>query len=97
MEAKRDLFRSLVLIACAAGCYPLHAQTTDPAAAPASSWLVPSDKLNEALPFWLRLSGEERARGEGAVGISFKDSSDRYLLNRVRLDMQIIPTDWMRF
>jgi hypothetical protein len=53
--------------------------------------------LNNELPSWLRLSGEERARGEGDLGVAFKNSNDRYLLNRLRLDMRIIPTDWLKF
>lgn len=59
------------------------------------SWLT--RKLDERLPYWLRFSGEERARAEGDIGIGFKDQTDRYVLNRLRLDMKVLPTKWLKF
>lgn len=63
----------------------------------ADSWLIPSDKLNSELPPWLQFSGEERVRGEGTLGIDFRPSTDRYLLQRLRLNMQVKPRTWLKF
>jgi hypothetical protein len=58
---------------------------------------APSDELNEDLPKWLRFSGEYRLRVEGFTGGSFKPSNDdAYFLNRVRLNMKIQPTEWLK-
>jgi hypothetical protein len=62
------------------------------------SWLSPAEKLDTHLPHWLRFHGEERVRAEGAVGAGFKtDSDDGYMLNRIRLDMQVVPASWLKF
>ncbi len=59
---------------------------------------APTDRLNESLPRWLAFSGEIRLRGEGFTGAGFRpDDGDGYLLTRVRLNMRIQPTSWMRF
>lgn len=56
------------------------------------------EPLNNQLPHWLRFSGEERARLEGFAGGGFiAGNDDAYLLNRLRIDMTIIPTSWMKF
>ncbi len=58
----------------------------------------PADELNRRLPAWLRFTGEYRLRLEGYTGGNFKDdSSDAYLLHRVRLGMEIRPASWWRF
>jgi len=55
-------------------------------------------RVNEELPAWLRFSGEYRMRVEGVDGAGFKaDSRDAYALNRVRLNMRVAATYWMRF
>jgi len=54
--------------------------------------------VNRQLPEWLRFSGEYRMRVEGFDGGGFKpDTRDGYALNRVRLNMRVSPTFWMRF
>jgi len=59
---------------------------------------APSDELNKELPRWLRFSGEYRARLEGFAGGNFKPSNDdAYFLNRIRLNMKVQPTDWLKF
>ena len=63
----------------------------------ATSWFSPTSELNEELPHWLRLSGDERVRGEGTLGVGFKDSIDRYILQRVRLNLQVKATEWLKF
>jgi hypothetical protein len=55
-------------------------------------------QVNKHLPEWLKFSGEYRMRFEGFDGGGFKaDARDAYALNRVRLNMRVIPTYWMRF
>ena len=57
-----------------------------------------SEKINDALPQWLRFSGELRERFEGYSGGGFKpNSTDDYDLHRLRLGMLIKPTSWVRF
>jgi hypothetical protein len=54
--------------------------------------------VNQHLPSWLSFSGEYRMRVEGFDGGGFKaDTRDAYALNRVRLNMRVSPTYWMRF
>lgn len=54
--------------------------------------------INKELPGWLRFSGEYRMRLEGFDGGGFKpDTSDAYLLSRLRINMRVSPTYWMRF
>ncbi len=61
------------------------------------TWLLPSSKLNSQLPFWLRFSGEERLRPEGADGQNFASTGDGYVLNRFRFNMNLLPTSWLSF
>ena len=59
---------------------------------------LPSSALNEQLPPWLRITGEERLRLEGFSGNGFQpDSDDAYLLSRLRLNLGVLPADWMKF
>jgi hypothetical protein len=54
--------------------------------------------INKALPAWLKFSGEYRMRLEGFDGGSFKaNTKDAYALSRLRLNMRVAPTYWMRF
>jgi hypothetical protein len=80
----------------ASGCLTLRAQSITPAVSD-TAWPSPVAKANSELPYWLRLAVEERMRAEGTLGIGFKKQSDRYLLNRVRFDMQILPSNWLKF
>ena len=79
----------------------LHAQTPPaakaqaPAAAPTK---LATDGLNQSIPKWIRFNGEYRTRFEGIGGIAYKpDSSDAFLLSRLRLNLRVSPTSWMRF
>lgn len=59
---------------------------------------LPSDELNKKLPQWLRFSGEYRSRLEGFTGGGFPtDNDDAYVLSRIRINMKIQPTDWLKF
>jgi hypothetical protein len=69
--------------------------TPAPPASPTTPLLT---YVNRELPPWLRFSGEYRMRVEGFDGGGFKpDTSDAYALSRVRLNMRVSPTYWMRF
>ena len=54
-----------------------------------------SDQLNKNLPAWVRFSGEFRGRLEGFAGGGFSDNGDAYWLNRLRLNMSLIPVSWL--
>jgi hypothetical protein len=51
----------------------------------------------ELLPYWMRLCGEERARTEYAAGEGFRPINDCYLLNRLRLNLDMRPLPWLKF
>jgi hypothetical protein len=79
-----------------AACYTIALAQQTPGVS--ANHFVPSDELNSQLPKWLRFSGEYRTRFEGVTGAGFKDNSDdAYLLSRLRLNMKIQPTPWLRF
>jgi hypothetical protein len=69
----------------------LLAQSGGPTASPLTS------EINSRLPSWLRIGGEERARMEYITGSGFKDVEDRYLLNRLRLNLDVKPLSWLTF
>jgi hypothetical protein len=72
------------------------AAPSPPPAAPAAQPML--SHVNKELPAWLRFSGEYRMRFEGFDGGGFKpDTSDAYVLSRVRVNMRVSPTYWMRF
>lgn len=77
----------------------LFAQQGSPVASqsPPRQAARPSDHLNGQLPRWVRFSGEFRGRLEGFAGGGFGNSEDAYWLNRVRLNMTLIPTAWLKF
>src|SRR5258705_6922365 len=62
-----------------------------------SSWLFPIEKLDEALPSWLHIGGEYRNRLEGPLGIGYQRTNDFYVLDRLRVNVAIQPTDWLKF
>lgn len=53
--------------------------------------------INSGAPSWLRIGGEERFRTEGVNGLGFKPNSDTYLLQRLRLHMDVRPLSWLGF
>jgi hypothetical protein len=61
-----------------------------------SSWVFPIEKLDEALPSWLHIGGEYRNRLEGPIGIGYQRANDFYLLDRLRVNVAIQPTDWLK-
>ena len=88
------------------------AQTTQTASAqPSTSEAAPSaqltpapprapvpNRLNEAMPTWLRFRGEFRERLEGFDGLGFDDSrEDLYWLSRVRVNASVAPSKTLSF
>lgn len=61
------------------------------------SWLFPIAKLDEVLPRWLHIGGEYRVRLEGPGGTGFANTSDFYLLDRLRVNVAIRPKEWLKF
>ena len=73
-------------------------QISPPQKDPPSFTFVPTALANEVLPFWLQLSGQERFRLEGFSEGGFQpDSSAAYVLNRLRLDVRLLPAPWLKF
>ena len=55
-------------------------------------------EVNKELPNWLQVGGLYRARFEGFLGRNFRDDdTDVHFLNRLRVDLTVRPTRWMRF
>jgi hypothetical protein len=74
----------------------LMAQQPTPAQRAAVNNLL-SDDVNGELPKWLRVGAEYRARVEGFTGGAFKpNNEDTYLLSRLRINMFLLPTSWMK-
>jgi hypothetical protein len=81
---------------CATAAY---AQQVQPAAAPQAARSQPrvSDRLNNHLPQWLRLSGEYRTRVEAIGGVGYRPNvDDVYTLGRARLNLTVAPHSWLR-
>jgi hypothetical protein len=87
----------------------VNAQTSSDSTTPSSAardpstaadtpvWLFPVVELNDHLPGWLRLGGEYRNRVEGPSGIGYTGTRDFYLLNRLRVWVNIQPKEWLTF
>jgi hypothetical protein len=73
----------------------LHAQPSDAPPAPS----VPAvNRVNDALPSWLRVRGEFRERMEGFDGAGFDDArEDLYWLSRFRFNTTITPSKTLAF
>src|SRR6266446_6554420 len=104
MRTRTSLLLALFL---GVGMFPDRAQAqTNPqsnsapspsaAVSDSSSWLFPIDKLDESLPSWLHVGGEYRDRLEGPIGTGFPNTSDFYVLDRLRVNVAIQPTDWLK-
>src|ERR1700730_13903377 len=65
--------------------------------AKSGTWLFPVERLNQALPRWLRFGGEYRSRIEGADDIKYTTTNDTYLLSRFRFSAAIQPASWLTF
>jgi len=87
---------ALLLIWCwVCGFEAVHVFSQQPQAA--TNFLV-SEYVNEHLPTWLNIGGELRTRLESVSGGEFRhDNDDLYVLTRVRLNLGVKPTDWLKF
>lgn len=72
---------------------------TAASASPSSAAEPPfPNRVNSALPSWLRLRGEFRERLEGFDGLGFNDTrQDLYWLSRLRLNATIAPSKALSF
>jgi hypothetical protein len=50
--------------------------------------------LNDALPNWLRINGSIRGRWEDGIVTMKGNVTDGYYLDRIRLDVALVPTSW---
>jgi hypothetical protein len=75
------------ILSCGAVLFAQEMKTAQPVSA----------AVNAKLPFWLHFSGEERARLENIGGAGLKPIGDLYLLNRLRLTLDVRPTNWLSF
>lgn len=72
--------------------------TTTPPAAADSGTVVLDYSPFEKLPSWIQLGGQIRERFEGTSGTSLiNHSQDDYDASRIRVDLGIEPTSWLRF
>jgi hypothetical protein len=68
-----------------------------PAKADSQVW-SPLDGFNQALPKWIRFSGQVRMRLEGYEGGGFNPANeDAYLLTRLWLNLKVQPSPWLKF
>ena len=56
-----------------------------------------SSRINAELPSWLRFGGEERVRMDSVAGQGFQPGRDLYLLNRLRINIDLRPGRWVSF
>lgn len=82
---------TLLLLGSVSGAMLFGQDSAAPALTPVSN------EINSELPSWLSFGGEERARMQYIVGENFKPVVDLYLLNRLRLNMDVKPTNWLKF
>ncbi|MGH9666809.1 MAG: hypothetical protein ACRD9L_20490, partial [Bryobacteraceae bacterium] len=84
-----------VLVLIGAACRTMAA-ADPPAASPAFYDRTLGSYTSDVFPGWLKLSGEFRSRVEGRTGFNFQpDDNDAYGLFRTRLNLELIPTDWL--
>jgi hypothetical protein len=98
----------MALVATGASAQQPAAESAAPDApaqtAPAARQIQPapraprSNRVNEAMPSWLRVRGELRERFEGFDGLGFDSSrTDRYWLTRLRFTTTVTPSTHLSF
>lgn len=86
MDPFNRRLRAVALVALLAPGTPMPAQE------------LPSDVINEQLPKWVRIGFDHRFRLEGYNSLRYReDNDDRWLLNRFRANLTLIPTSWLSF
>ena len=67
-----------------------------PAPPPPVSNLTIQSLAGDSMPKWLKVSGEFRTRAEGRTGFGYvKGNDDAYGLFRTRVNLDLIPTNWL--
>ena len=95
--------RGLISLLCVSGAIAQLADSEEPApgalhdGSKSGTWLFPVERLNLALPRWLRFGGQFRSRFEGEDGVKYTTTNDAYLLTQFRFDVTIQPTQWLTF
>jgi len=92
MRKKTELTASLILLTTLA-----FAQSVVSAQSPVNPDGIVTGYVNSELPTWLRLGGEERVRLEDLGGVGFKPAGNAYLLERLRLNLDVVPLPWLKF
>jgi hypothetical protein len=93
----------LISLLCVSSALALPADSEEPASgalhdgSKSGTWLFPLERLNFALPRWLRFGGEFRTRFESEDDIRYTTANDAYLLTRVRVNLTIQPVKWLTF
>lgn len=93
-EYRARLVFRVMLLQCFLGAATFYAQTAAPNPKKEES-RIPTVYVNRALPAWIRLGGEFRARTEGRTAFGFRrGSDDGYLLTRLRLSFDFRLKPW---
>jgi hypothetical protein len=96
MEVPMKHCSAVLLVCCCLGGFETERVFAQPP--PAAKNSVVSEYVNERLPDWLNIGGELRSRLEAFSGGGFRpENDDLYMLTRVRLNLGIKPTGWMKF
>ena len=73
-------------------------QATNAAAPAKAATKAQPELIQSNLPAWLQFSVQARGRLEAPFGVGYvPDSSDVYYLSRLRFDLGVRPTKWLRF
>ena len=91
------MYRRLIIVMILSSVVTgLRAQQPTPAQRASANNLL-SDEVNGKFPKWLRVGAEYRARVEGFAGGAFRSGNeDEYLLSRLRINLFLLPTSWMK-
>jgi hypothetical protein len=72
-----------------------HVATAQTPAAPDNGFV--SNYLSSELPAWVRFGGEDRVRMESLEGVAYKAVGNTYLLQRLRLNLDLTARSWLKF
>jgi hypothetical protein len=92
---------TFISLLCVSGALAQPTDSKEPSSGAADdgsksgNWLFPVERLNHALPRWLRFGGEFRTRFESEDGMAYTTTNDTYLLTRVRFNVTIQPSKWL--
>lgn len=58
---------------------------------------IVSNYVKSEVPSWVVFGGEERMRVESLGGVGYVHAYNSYILNRLRLNLTLTPTSWLKF